>query len=395
MESRGSKIFYNSICYIIIKQRYMVLTRQEKEQHILVLYNQGHNTRVIAQKTHTSFRDIGAILKKKAKEKEIGEHQAEQLSTSTQAYRLFSEGKPALQVAIDLQIKSDEAIQYQKEYWELNQLDSLTQLYKEEKGNIWPLVNLHKLLKASGKNLGQVINLLKIADNDLPGIERRYDALKRELNTLEVEKRNSAIIYQELSDKITSLHKRKDYLGSCCQIEEYRMRQLYKKNSNLMEFVQFFEYNNETYITIRKTVEEKVHSILSNGKMLLKLALLSLVESMRSNPDKFRSLLYPDVSSLTTEYSGQYYGYYMYEHKPYSSYNHDGEASVAKILEEEAGKLYNKLAKEMVDEIINDYASSIASSSLPDEKQEVTPVFPKQTLDNQKESKENGTAIKS
>ena len=53
----------------------------------------------------------------------------------------------------------------------------------------------------------------------------------------------------------------------------------------------------------------------------------------------------------------------MYEQK-YASYNHDGEASVAKILEEEAEKLYNKLAKEMVDEIINDYASNIASSSL-------------------------------
>ena len=373
----------------------MVLTRQEREQLVIDLHHQGKGTREIAKEAKMSFSQIGAIIKRAAQQRELGQVQVERTSISTEAYRLFSEGKTALQVTIDLQIKSDEAIEYQKEYWELNQLDSLTQLYKEEKGNIWPLVNLHKLLKASGKNLGQVINLLKIADNDLPGIERRYDALKRELNTLEVEKRNSAIIYQELSDKITSLHKRKDYLGSCCQIEEYRMRQLYKKNSNLMEFVQFFEYNNETYITIRKTVEEKVHSILSNGKMLLKLALLSLVESMRSNPDKFRSLLYPDVSSLTTEYSGQYYGYYMYEHKPYSSYNHDGEASVAKILEEEAGKLYNKLAKEMVDEIINDYASSIASSSLPDEKQEVTPVFPKQTLDNQKESKENGTAIKS
>ena len=42
----------------------MVLTRQEKEQHILDLYNQGYNTRTIAQETHTSFRDIGAILKR-------------------------------------------------------------------------------------------------------------------------------------------------------------------------------------------------------------------------------------------------------------------------------------------------------------------------------------------
>jgi len=72
----------------------------------------------------------------------------------------------------------------------------------------------------------------------------------------------------------------------------------------------------------------------------------------------------------------------MYEQKPYASYDHDGETSVAKILEEEAEKFYNKLVKETVDEIINDYASNIASLSLPDEKQEETPVFPKQTLDS-------------
>jgi hypothetical protein len=128
----------------------MVLTRQEKEQRIIDLYNQGYNTRTIAQETHTAFRDIGAILKRAAQQKELGQVQVERTSISTQAYRLFSEGKAALQVAIDLQIKSDEAIEYQKEYWELNQLDSLTQLYKEEKGNIWPLVDLHRLSKANG-----------------------------------------------------------------------------------------------------------------------------------------------------------------------------------------------------------------------------------------------------
>ena len=53
--------------------------------------------------------------------------------------------------------------------------------------------------------------------------------------------------------------------------------------------VKYFENNNEEYIKIRKTIEEKVHSILSDRKMLLKLALLSLTESMRKDPDKYSS----------------------------------------------------------------------------------------------------------
>ena len=48
----------------------MVLTREEKEGLVSDLYNQGKNTRQIAQQVGISFRDIGAILQKAAKEKE-------------------------------------------------------------------------------------------------------------------------------------------------------------------------------------------------------------------------------------------------------------------------------------------------------------------------------------
>jgi hypothetical protein len=81
----------------------------------------------------------------------------------------------------------------------------------------------------------------------------------------------------------------------------------------------------------------------------------------------------------------------MYEQKPYMSYDHDGEGSGAMLIEE-AEKLYNKLAKHQVDEIITDYASSISASSLP--------LLPssdeEQTLDNQIEiHKENGSSVQS
>jgi transcriptional regulator len=39
----------------------MVLTRQEKEQRILDLSQQGYTAREIARDTHTSFRDISTI----------------------------------------------------------------------------------------------------------------------------------------------------------------------------------------------------------------------------------------------------------------------------------------------------------------------------------------------
>src|SRR6476469_6546645 len=149
----------------------MVLTRLEKEQLVLDLHNQGKGTREIAQEVKMSFSQIGTVLKRATQQRELGQEQVERTSISTQAYRLFSEGKTSLQVAIELQLKADEAIEYQKEYWKLKQLDSLSQLYEEVKGNIWPFVNLHRLTTAVGMDTQQVINLLKIANNDIPRVE--------------------------------------------------------------------------------------------------------------------------------------------------------------------------------------------------------------------------------
>ncbi|HEY6164219.1 MAG TPA: hypothetical protein VIW25_04875, partial [Nitrososphaeraceae archaeon] len=78
----------------------MVLTRDEKEKLVLDLYNQRTPIRDIAREAGMSFRDIGRIIDKKEKEKEAREGQSRHGLLSTQAYKLFSEGKTPVQVAI-------------------------------------------------------------------------------------------------------------------------------------------------------------------------------------------------------------------------------------------------------------------------------------------------------
>jgi hypothetical protein len=144
--------------------------------------------------------------------------------------------------------------------------------------------------------------------------------------------------------------------------------------------VKHFENNNEAYyIKIRKTVEEKVISILSNSKMLLKLALLSLTESMRKGPDRYISLIHHDNTYSDTEYNSQNsktasYTYGQQQHHPSRDY--------ISMLIEESEKLYTSLIKEWVDKIITDYTFSTTSSSLPllspsDEKEQS---HPRQTI---------------
>lgn len=100
----------------------MVLTREERERFVLDLYNQGKSTREIAEEARMSFRDIGAILNKAIEEKEASKEQAEKMSQSTQAYKLFSEGKSPIQVSIALNIQEPEVAKFHIEYWKLYQL---------------------------------------------------------------------------------------------------------------------------------------------------------------------------------------------------------------------------------------------------------------------------------
>jgi hypothetical protein len=289
----------------------MISTREEKERLVLDLYNQGKSTREIAEEARMSFRDIGAILNKAIEEKETSKEQAEKVSQSTQAYKLFSEGKSPVQVAITLNIREPEVARFYVEYWRLRQLYSLNKIYEEIKDDIGPFVKLYISAKVARMDTQSVIRLLEIANNDLPTVEYRCERRKRELGDVEAEKQSSARISQELTDQIATMRKTRDSARLDCEKEMERLRHLQQQRMKQEALVKHFENSNEVYIKIRKTVEEKVISILSNSKILLKLAFLSLTESMRKDPDKFNAFIFCDnkSSSSTTQTRGysQYY----------------------------------------------------------------------------------------
>ena len=351
-------VSFVSILLYIYESMSWYLTREEKERLVLDLYNQGTSTREIAKEARMSFRDIGAIQKKAKEEKETSKELAEKISKSTQAYKLFSEGKSPVQVAIALNIREPEVVRFYVEYWRLVQLYSLSRIYEEIKDGIGYFVRLYRLAKVARMDAPSVIRVLEIANNDLPLVEHKCERRKREVDYLEAEKRNSARIFQDLTDKISTMLKRLDSIHLDCEKELAQRDQLYQKRMKLEATVRYFENNNEEYVKIRKTVEEKVRSILSDAKPLLRIALLSLTESMRKDPSKYSSLIYHNTSS-TADYSGQYYSTDSYGQQQ----QHPSQDYIDMLLEE-AEKLYNKLTKEWVDQIIMDYASNI-SFSLP------------------------------
>ncbi len=126
-----------------------ILNRQETEELVRDLYyNQKKTYREIRKIVRKSPRDIKAIIDKANPDKPSS------LSASSQAYRMFKEGSHPTDVAIMLNLRQKEVSELSKEYWDLNGLYILNQLYEEIKDvdAIWSISELYKQMKSAGMN---------------------------------------------------------------------------------------------------------------------------------------------------------------------------------------------------------------------------------------------------
>src|ERR671933_145021 len=162
--------FYFILIFYKDLQKYMtsdidsngVLTREEREEHIIDLYfNRNKKYSEIAKIARISPRDIKPIIDKAYQEKERQTHK----SLAVQAYELFYKGKTALEICIILNIGQAQATHYYWEYLKLSGLDDITRIYLEFKGDVSYFVNLCKAAKSANIGIPEVIMLLNIANN--------------------------------------------------------------------------------------------------------------------------------------------------------------------------------------------------------------------------------------
>ena len=100
---------------------------------------------------------------------------------SIQAYKLFSEGKKPVDVAIQLSLSEKEATRYYTEYWRLKRLYSLYHIYQESKGNLSYILKLCRLAKRQGitaDNIEWFINMVNIGTYNIPELQKQYQSCK-------------------------------------------------------------------------------------------------------------------------------------------------------------------------------------------------------------------------
>ena len=199
-----------------------------------------------------------------------------------------------------------------------------------------------------------VVRILRIADDDLLRLEGRYYNLKSEVTSLEAKKESLARIIQDYDNQVTTLGKSFDNYCRLCQEEENKLADLQRKRLQAEALASHFENNNKDYVKIRTIVEHNVYSALSNAALILKLAVSSVLHSIRNNPEQYISLIQDNFSSMS--YNTPSYLFYTDDYL---------EQNFETILLNETAKMYGKLARNLIYENLSRYDSRSSQSSLP------------------------------
>ena len=105
------------------------------------------------------------------------------------ALKLFSELQSPVEVAVALDLSVDEVRTIYREYWELDGMFKLAQIYDESKYDVHDLLRLHKIVKDLGMEKKDIINLLDLVKNDqLQTLQSKVENLRDEIKMWEIEK---------------------------------------------------------------------------------------------------------------------------------------------------------------------------------------------------------------
>jgi hypothetical protein len=69
---------------------------------------------------------------------------------------MFEEGNTPIHVAIALNLREDQVNKYYREYWTLNGMDHLNQIYEEVGDNIWSVIALHRRMNTGKSGMNDI-----------------------------------------------------------------------------------------------------------------------------------------------------------------------------------------------------------------------------------------------
>ncbi len=139
----------------------MLLSKKEKEKLVIKLANDGKTTREIARDAHLSLKTIGQILNKVTGDDEAERDQRlKDKSEYAQAFKMFKDGLPLEDAAIELDIESPTVLCYYEDYLKLVNMGRLVTIYKEIKDDLPLFLRLYRRIRKERLSKPELLQLL-------------------------------------------------------------------------------------------------------------------------------------------------------------------------------------------------------------------------------------------
>ena len=144
----------------------------EKEKVVIRMYVEGRTIREIAKEAHLAFRDISKIIKTYDKKvrleqtrKENSQSTQKKPSISSQAFKLFSEGKKLTDVAIELEIPARKVVKLSAQFLKLERMEDCYEFYQVFRYEIPQLLAISSFIRRNKINISNISNIMKEAQD--------------------------------------------------------------------------------------------------------------------------------------------------------------------------------------------------------------------------------------
>ena len=239
----------------------MYLSKEEKARRIIDLYyNQGKTYHEIVKDLKVSPNFVNAVLKKHEEEENAAavtkikhEQQENKTSKEVASFKLFSEGKNTIEVAIELKLSEEEVTQFYKGFLKLKGLYEFSIIYEKHVHHIPHLLKLCRQAEEEGVDIEQLLKLSELAaDNnpvglsqleklrqwhlsELHGMETERREMETQLHRMKAEKEKYENILFVLKSEISTLKDQCENYRKSCERERQELEKLKKEKESIEE----------------------------------------------------------------------------------------------------------------------------------------------------------------
>lgn len=267
-----------------------ILNQKQKVELVLNLLKEGRTYREIQSTAHVGPDFIVKVKKEALGNDYIFENPRTKNSKNTQAIRLIRDGKKNMDVALDLNIDSNEVKKAFWDYLRLKKLDRYAELLTEE-------------------NQAKLDSVLMIADifgeKGIVTKEKIYDILKeirnkecvqQQINSITEVKSNLIGQINHLRVQENCLKKNIRTLNSRNEYDLVNKRRLKKEIFDLEKRLEKLTrlvddiFNIPAYQHLEETLITNIENVIFEEHQFLPLILMALFEGLKSDPQKIKSL---------------------------------------------------------------------------------------------------------